>query len=422
MKDEGVSVSQRVKEFIREHRMDDVRQLALQAGKYADIDVPFAIQQIDGWQRARIKLPSWAAHDDILYPPHLAIEQCSSEITARYKAQLYQRLAGKNTAHDSRGGTSATPTSMADLTGGMGVDFSFLAPLFGKAHYIERQPSLCETARHNFQILGISHAEVTEGDGLEVLSHLPHQQLVFIDPARRDTHGARTYAISDCTPDILPSLPLLLEKTDVLMVKLSPMLDWHQTAEELESSCPGALKEIHILATGNECKELLVVLAAQRSDRPVALYCVNDGTCFITDTQEERRQPPCPTLSQLEEISGASWLYEPHAAIMKAGCFNTLSQRFPVRALSANSHLFVADSHLPDFPGRQLHILRTSSTNKQQLRKALEGIDRANITVRNFPMSAEQLRKRLHMADGGNHWIFASTIGRREHVIFVCEI
>ena len=371
--------------------------------------MPFAIQQIDGWQRARTKLPSWAAHDDILYPPHLAVEQCSSEVTARYKAKLCQRLIQNF-------------TSMADLTGGMGVDFSLLAPLFKQAIYIERQPHLCEAAQHNFQVLGIHHATVTEGDGLEVLSQLPHQSLVFIDPARRDTHGARTYAISDCTPDILPVLPKILKKTDILLVKLSPMLDWHQTAEELDTSCPGALREIHIIATGNECKELLVVLAAKRSDSPVALHCVNDDTCFVTDTQEERQLPPCPTLSRLEETAAMSWLYEPNAAIMKAGCFNTLSQRLPVRALSANSHLFVADTHLPDFPGRQLHILRNSSTNKKELKKALEGINRATITVRNFPMSAVQLRQRLRIADGDNHWIFASTIGQREHVIFVCEI
>ena len=386
-----------------------MRQLALQARKFPDIDMPFVIQQIDGWQRARTKLPSWAAHDEIIYPPHLAIEQCSSEVTARYKTKLCQRLIQNF-------------TSMADLTGGMGVDFSLLAPLFEKAIYVERQPHLCETARHNFQVLGIDHATVTEGDGLEVLSQLPHQNLVFIDPARRDTHGARTYAISDCTPDILPVLPKILKKTDILLVKLSPMLDWHQTAEELDASCPGALREIHIIATGNECKELLVVLSAKRSDCPVALHCVNDDSCFVTDTQEERQLPPCPTLSHLEETAAMSWLYEPNAAIMKAGCFNTLSQRLPVRALSANSHLFVANTHLTDFPGRQLHILRISSTNKKELRKALEGIDRANITVRNFPMSAVQLRQRLRIADGGNHWIFASTIGQREHVIFVCEI
>ncbi len=398
-----------MKDFIREHREDDVRQLALQAERYADIDMPFAIQQIDGWQRARTKLPSWAAHDDILYPPHLSIEQCSSETTARYKAQLCQHLMQET-------------DSMADLTGGMGVDFSFLAPLFEKAHYIEQQPHLCEAARHNFQVLGINNATVTEGDGLEELSHLPHQSLIFIDPARRNTHGARTFAISDCTPDILPVLPMMMEKTDFLMVKLSPMLDWHQTAEELDAACPGALREIHILATGNECKELLVVLSAKRSSHPITLHCVNDDTCFVTDAQEEKLHPSCPTLTHLGEIAEDSWLYEPNAAIMKAGCFSTLAQRFSIRALSANSHLFVANSHLPDFPGRQLHILRTSTTNKLQLREALKDIDRANITVRNFPMSAEQLRQRLRMADGGNHWIFASTIGRREHVIFICEI
>ena len=408
MKDEGLSVSNGLEVFIREHRLDDVRQLALQASKSADIDVPFAIQQIDGWQRARIKLPSWAAHDDILYPPHLALEQCSSEVTARYKTEICLRLLQNF-------------DSMADLTGGMGVDFSFLAPLFGQAHYIEQQAHLCEAAQHNFKVLGVNNTTVTEGDGLEVLSHLPHQSLVFVDPARRDSHGSRTFAISDCTPDILPVLPMLMEKTDLLMVKLSPMLDWHQTAILLDTACPEALREIHIIATSNECKELLVVLDARQHNPSVALHCANDDNRFVTDTQEEKLLPPCPTLSGIGEAAKASWLYEPNAAIMKAGCFAALAQRFPIRALADNSHLFVANHHLPDFPGRQLHILRLTTTNKQQLREALKGIDRADITVRNFPMTADQLRRRLHLADGGDTWLFASTIGRREHVIFVCE-
>lgn len=412
-----------LKDFIREHREDDVRQLALQAARYPGIDMPAAIQQIAGWQRARTKLPSWAACDDILFPPHLAIEQCSSEATAKYKALVYRRLAAYDpeAANDPTDKTCTASTSMADLTGGMGVDFSFLAPLFGKAHYIEQQPSLCETARHNFAVLGLHHAEVTQGDGIEVVAQLPRQQLVFIDPARRDTHGGRTYAISDCTPDILPVLPTLLGKTDHLMVKLSPMLDWHQTEEELEAACPGALREIHILATGNECKELLAVLSALRSDRPVALHCVNDSSRFVSDTRTERQNTPYPTLSQKEELDGMTWLYEPNAAIMKAGCFGTLSEHFPVRALSANSHLFAADAHLPAFPGRQLRILHVSTTNKHQLREALKDISRADITVRNFPMSTAQLRQRLHLGDGGRHHIFASTVGRHEHVIIVCE-
>ena len=310
---------------------------------------------------------------------------------------------------------------MTDLTGGMGVDFSFLAPLFEKATYIEQQQHLCEAARHNFQVLGISHAIVTEGDGIEVLACLPHQQLIFIDPARRDTHGGRTFAISDCTPNILPILPTLMEKTDLLMVKLSPMLDWHQTAKLLDAACPGALREIHLIATNNECKELLVVLDTRQANPSVALHCVNDDTRFITDTQEEQQLLPCPTLANAEEATTASWLYEPNAAIMKAGCFATLTQRFPICALADNSHLFVSEHHLPDFPGRRLHILHMTTTNKKQLREALKGIERANITVRNFPMSADQLRRKLKIGDGGDVWLYASTILRHEHIIFVCE-
>ena len=411
---------QTLQEFIKAHRTDDVRQLALQAHRYPEVDMKAAVTQIDGWQRARTKLPSWAAHADIIYPPHLAIEQCSSETTARYKASLCRRLLDE---YPSQAETAHQPgtTSMADLTGGMGVDFAFLAPLFDTAHYIERQSHLCQTARHNFQVLGLRQADVTEGDGLDVLTTLPHQRLLFIDPARRNTAGARTFAISDCTPDIMPALPMMLDKADLVMVKLSPMLDWHQTAASMQAAHPGSVREIHIVATANECKELLVVLSASHTDRPTTLHCANDGSRFDTDTEAEARSGRCPTIGDFSDLETATWLYEPDVTIMKAGCFATLAQRFPIRALAPNSHLFVADTLLTDFPGRKLPIRRVATTNKRQLSEALKGIGRANITVRNFPMTADQLRRRLHLADGGCHWIFASTIGHHDHVIIICD-
>ena len=404
----------KTRQFILDHHGDDPHALALHARRFPDIDMVFAVEQIAGWQKAKGKLPSWAACDDIVYPAHLALEQCSSETTALYKARLCQRLLGTGAPETASG-------VMADLTGGMGVDFSFLAPLFQRAIYIERQPALCQCARHNFQALQLGQAEVWEGDSMQLLEQLPNLQLLFIDPARRDKNGLRTHAIGDCSPDILPVLPELLDKANFLMVKLSPMLDWHETVRSLEAVCPNCVGEVHLVATANECKELLVILSRHDGNRTVRICCANDDDLFITDTATEQTSTPLPVVGDAEEAMAASWLYEPNAAVMKAGCFSTLTQRFPVRALSANSHLFLSNTRLDGFPGRELRILRSSTMNKRQLQACLGDIRQANITMRNFPLSVAELRKRLHIADGGDIYIFASTVAKRDHLIFVCN-
>ena len=405
---------QATRQFILMHRGDDVRTLALHADRYDGIDVAFAIDQIAGWQKARGKLPAWAACDDIVYPAHLALEQCSSEATANYKNRICQRLMAALPDQDA-------PRTMADLTGGLGVDFSFLATLFQQAIYIERQPDLCRCARNNFDVLHLTQTEVWEGDCLQLLEQLPPLTLLFIDPARRDKHGQRTHAISDCTPDILPLLPRLLQKTDLLMVKLSPMLDWHDTVRSFHSVCPGSVDEVHFVATANECKELLVVHSRHNTRLPVRIFCANDDSFFSTDENTEQGAALPPLVTDVQEAESFCWLYEPHAAIMKAGCFASLALHFPVKALSANSHLFLSHQQLDDFPGRRMRIVGCSTMNKRQLRHCLGEMRQANITVRNFPLSVAELRKRLHITDGGDNYLFASTIGKRDHLIFVCK-
>lgn len=396
--------------FILAHRNDDTRTLALQASKHPDVDMAFAIDQIRGWQKAKRKLPSWATCDDITYPPPLAMEQCSSEQTARYKADLCRKIMDGKERH-----------ILADLTGGAGVDFSFLAPLFTQAIYIERQDTLCRLARHNLRVLGIDHAEVHEGDGMTLLDTLPPLSLLFIDPARRDQCGARTFAISDCTPDILPVLPRLLEKADHLMVKLSPMLDWHETLSNLDNACPNTVREIHIVATSNECKEMLVWLSAHHHDSNTVLCCSNDQQTFVTDVETERNASPTPCIDDACNTWQGQWLYEPNAAIMKAGCFATLTKRFSLQAISPNSHLFLSTQHIIDFPGRVMHITGTTTMNKRQLRETFKGITRANITTRNFPLTADQLKKRLRLTDGGDTYLFATTTCDKQHLIFICK-
>ncbi len=398
------------REFILSHRECDVRQLALQASRYPEVDMPTAIHQIAGWQQARHKLPSWAACDDIIYPPHLALEQCSSEHTARYKASLAQRLVNLYAKDKST-------TSMADMTGGLGVDFAFLSTVFDHATYIEQQSELCQCARHNFTVLGLNHTDVIEANSLEALSQLTSVTMLMADPARRSKSGSRTYAISDCTPDILPILPQLMEKADFMLLKLSPMLDWHQAVDSIQRTAGQIVREIHIVAVANECKELLLVLSAQTTDKPIQLFCANDQQLFMADAQTTHDSVGIATP---DEAMQAAWIYEPNAAIMKAGSFAAITQQYGIKALAPNSHLFVSTLPIKDFPGRQLRVEKVTTMNKKVLRESLHGITKANISVRNFPLTAQQLKHQLKLSDGGDIYLLASTLCNRQHVIFVC--
>lgn len=441
-------------EFISTYRKEDVRRLALQAAKFPDVDMPFALDQIAGWQAARRKLPSWAAVDGLVYPPHISMEQCSSEATARYKAPSHSPkgerciLEPDEKTPDNGNDTQLGPSPLGewegafiDLTGGFGVDFSFLSRGFSRAVYVERQPHLCDVARKNFALLGLDNAEVVCGDGVEYLQTIDHAAMIYLDPARRDSHGGRTYAISDCTPDVLSLLPTLLSKADRVMVKLSPMLDWHETVRSLNAVCPDCVAEVHIVSVCNECKEMLVVMT-KHTHAPLTVHCANlSGEGRVKNEESNTAFSFCPLSNPSKVLDSSLFplnsslpfdssffplpsslsLYEPNASIMKAGCFSQLCERYGVRAVGRNSHLFVSDEAVDDFPGRRFRILATSSMNKKEIKKALSGIDSANITVRNFPLSVAELRKRLKLKDGGDTYIFATTVGADKRLLIICK-
>lgn len=391
---------EKVQIFAREHRQDDVRRLALQAAKYPDMDFSFALHQIKGWQVACKKLPSWAAHEQLLYPQQLSMEQCSSEQTARYKQQLVQRLCGQ----------TQNEGTLVDLTGGLGVDFSFMAQGFRQAYYVEQQVELCALANYNFPLLGLSSAQIICGDGTTFLQSMADQAMViFLDPARRDATGSKTYAIEDCTPDVALLSDELVNKAQWVVVKLSPMLDWHAAVAQLKHVC-----EVHIVGVGGECKELLLVMQQHRDEQPLQLYAVNDGKVFTCSAEEAQQRPP------LLQTSTFDYLFEPHASLMKAGCFAALSARYGVKGLATNTHLFAAMMPVNDFPGRQFRVLAVTPFSKKSLRTALHGIEKANLAVRNFPLSVVELRKRLKLKEGGEHYLFATTIGTM-HALIICK-
>lgn len=522
-------MNQATLDFIRQHQDDDVRQLAFLGSKYPEVDIPFALDQIRGRKMARVKLPRWASIDGIIYPPHISMEQCSSEQTALYKAELAARLLGLSPSSSENGeekekesenasnlhlseicefaGKGAVDSEFAkneatckkqqilteseenvneikgephegdfseeigfvDLTGGFGVDFSYIASRLGvKSMYVERQAHLCEAAKENFGRLGLKNAIVKNGDGIEVLHSFASKKeaaasdslgitedqsqsllktnlglkLIFIDPARRDDAGNKVVSLKDCTPDVTLLQEEMLSKADYVIIKLSPMLDWHRAVSELN-----CVQEVHIISVNNECKELLLVLSARNMDDMRAssadgesgedeidgaegtdgevkhagnlrIYCINDAQSFVCDELDMESSSVKIAPSTLEEML---YLYEPNASLMKAGCFSVLSERYGARMLSKNSHLFVSREPIAVFPGRSFRIIVVSSFNKKELKRHLSGITKANIATRNFPLSVAELRKRLKLKDGGETYIFATTLSDESHVLMITE-
>lgn len=492
-------MNQATLDFIRQHQDDDVRQLAFLGSKYPEVDMPFALDQIRGRKMARVKLPRWASINGIIYPPHISMEQCSSEQTAFYKAELAARLLGLSPSSSENGeekgkesenasnlhlseicefagkgavdsefakneatcekqqilteseenvneikeepyeGDFSEETGFVDLTGGFGVDFSYIASRLGvKSMYVERQAHLCEAAKENFGRLGLKNAIVKNGDGIEVLHSFASKKeaaasdslgitedqsqsllktnlslkLIFIDPARRDDAGNKVVSLKDCTPDVTLLQEEMLSKADYVIIKLSPMLDWHRAVSELN-----CVQEVHIISVNNECKELLLVLSARNMGN-LRIYCVNDAQSFVCDELDMESSSVKIAPSTLEEMQ---YLYEPNASLMKAGCFGVLSGRYDARMLSKNSHLFVSQAPIEAFPGRSFRIIAISSFNKKELKRHLSGITKANIATRNFPLSVAELRKRLKLKDGGETYIFATTLSDESHVLVITE-
>ena len=400
-------MNQQTLDYIQAHLTQDIRTLALK-GAPKEVDLTFALDQISGRQRAKTKLPSWTAIDGMIYPPHLSMEQCSSEETARYKVSLVRRLL--HDIEDKR-------KTLVDLTGGFGVDFSFMSQEFQNAIYVEQQKNLCDIAQQNFERLGLAQAQVVCGDSVDYLMSMSTKSsIIFIDPARRDAIGGRTFAIADCTPDVSALSKELKSKALFVIIKLSPMLDWQKAIADMGNG----VGEIHLVSVGGECKELLLVLSSMY-DGIERLYCVNGNDVFICNPNKTNLTVDFVTVNFTSLSQEYKWVFEPNASIMKAGCFSQIEETFGVKQIESNSHLFVANHPIPNFPGRAFVIENVTTMNKKELRKALSNIERANITVRNFPLSVADLRKRLKINEGGSTYIFATTLMDKTHILLICK-
>lgn len=380
-------------QFIAAHLSEDVRLLALKTAP-TGVDLPKALQQITARQLLSKKVPTWASNPHLEFPTHLSLEQCSSEATARYKASL---LSGN---------------TLVDLTGGMGVDCYFLSQNFKETFYVEQQPHLVEFARHNFKVLN-SSIRVNEGDSETFLNTMNSVDTIFIDPARRDMHGRKTVSIHDCTPDVGDLQELLLEKAQHVLIKLSPMLDISLALKELQN-----VKAVYVVAVGNECKELLFLLERNYTDETV-IYAENLPESSIGRLSFR--------LSDEKAIKSAyssgvlDYLYEPNAAVLKAGAFKTIANEYGIQKLEMNSHLYTSDRFLESFPGRTFKVQSWAVFNNKITKTLLAGITQANITTRNFPLSVKDLRTKLKLKDGGNYYIFATTLATAEKVLILCQ-
>lgn len=402
-------------DFILENRHRRVEDVALEISRRPDLDAPFILRQIEGWQRMRAKVPRWTEVESIHFPPRLALEQCSGQPAAEYKASVISRLLQSM----KEGGTDeSVETTMADLTGGMGVDFSFIAPLFTKSTYIEQREELVEAARHNLPLLGLGDAEILHGNGIDLLNKLSKQTLLFMDPARRDAHGGKTVFIEDCEPNVVYLLPQLLEKSEWLVIKLSTMLDIHRAITTLESTVPHSVQEVHVFSSGGECKDLLFVLRRLEKSEPEAepeIYCADEHGAF-SFTFEEENEVIC---TYPEELEG--YLYEPGPSIMKAGAYKTIAHKYGVQKIETNSHLYISVAFIEDFPGRSFKIEKVYGFSKADIKMLATDLKseggKANLAIRNFPSTVADLRKKLKIKEGGNLYLFATTDAKNKKII-----
>ena len=379
------------KQFIREHLNDDVPTLALKKAPVGT-DFSLALRQIEARQLLQKKVPEWSQNEDLLFSPRLSIEQCSSEVTARYKAALIDGSA------------------FADLTGGLGIDTYYInqAHNFSQAHYVEPQAALCDLARHNFATLK-ADIKVWNETADAFLNHCPALDGLYLDPSRRDVHGHKTVSIADCTPNVVAMQDTLLQTASQVMVKLSPMLDISRALDELHH-----VKAVHVVAVNNECKELVFIIERGFSGHPT-VHCANLLTAqpTLSFTFDQEHNSPL----RLAEVP-MRYLYEPNAALMKAGGYKWVAAHYGLLKLHRNSHLYTSDTLLPDFAGRVFEVEDWAVFNHKVKNVLLADVSRANVAVRNFPLSVEELRKTLKINDGGEYYLFATTL-RDERKILI---
>ncbi|MBR6438657.1 MAG: SAM-dependent methyltransferase [Bacteroidales bacterium] len=385
------------RDFVEKHLKDDVRQLALQ--KFPDdVDKMLVLNQIEARQLLLKKVPSWASNPDLLFPKHLSIEQCSSELTAKYKASI---ISGGDT--------------FVDLTGGLGIDSFFLSEKFKTSYYVENQKELCDLAEHNFDVLG-RKINVVNSDAETFLSNNQNFDLIFIDPGRRDIYNRKMVSLHDCSPDVVDLQNILLKNSKNILIKASPMLDISLITNELQN-----ISEIHIVSVKNECKEILIKIEPE-FEGEIKYFCVN----FTGNDLKSSQSFEFSETSESSAISSFAptikrYLYEPNASLMKSGAFKLISQRFGIEKLHVNSHLYTSDNLVSDFPGRIFEVVGFAPFNKKIKKELLNDITEASVATRNFPLSANELRKILNLKESDKNFVFGTTLMGEKKVVILAQ-
>ncbi len=389
-------------EYVKQNLNEDVMRLRLKKRNSENFSIDLAITQIE-IRRKHIehKIPTWAQNDSVVFPSLLSAEQCSSEATARYKSHL------------------VIGNSLCDMTGGLGVDTYFMSQGVTRTTYIERDEKYCQLAKHNFTLLGSPHIQVINDDCCNFISNCNETfDTIFIDPARRGKQHERLFALADCEPDVLSLLPTILGKCQRLIIKMSPMVDITQLKVELARPF-----DLHILSVRNECKELLAVINTQdlrNEKQPVNIICAmpdNTGTCReVRFTMDDESNAPQAIAQEM-----GNFLYEPDVALLKAGAFKTVCLKYNVKKLHKNSHLYTSSEVVTDFPGRTFAIKEIIPFSSSMCKSFAKHYDTCNITTRNFPLSAVELRKKLKVRDGGEIYLFATTNSHDKSILVICN-
>lgn len=391
-----------VRQFILKNEEADLHQLALKVHLFPDLSMPLIISQITARQKAKVKLPSFYTCENIIYPTMLSLEQCSSEKSATYKANL---LKGN---------------LLIDLTGGFGVDTYFLSKHFRKVIYVEKNTALTKIAKHNFQVLKADNVEVINSDSVHFLTDFEGRaDCIYLDPARRDIANRKVVKLDDCEPNVLEIMPLLAEKVKQIVLKTSPMLDIDLAVGELNKTVSKEVNiKILVLAVENECKE--VVYLIQNESKQVGNFLSyqtinfskNQVQQFDFDRFTEHNADINYTLPQ-------AYLYEPNVAILKAGGFKSVALRYNLTKLHANSHLYTSTNLVTNFAGRVFRIQAITKLDKKGLKQYLPE-SKANIAVRNFPLSVAEIRKKMNIKEGGDIYLFATTDCESKKIVLVC--
>ena len=381
-----------VQDFLDQNLDQDLDRLIFRGSPFPDLSIRELAEQIESKRKCKTKLPTWFGTPGIIFPPKISIEQASSEPTARYKASL---ISGKR---------------LADLSGGFGVDAYFFGLNFERVTYVEVKEELLLAARHNFDVLGADNISCFHGDGIAYLRDSnSFFDWIYLDPARRDAKKERVFMLEDCSPNILDNLDVLLSKADGILLKLSPLLDITRTVMQLKE-----VTEIHVVALENEVKELLFLIRKETQKMPVihAVNIKNSGMdLFSAELNGSQSDPNYGPVDK--------YLYEPNAAILKAGLFNPVANEFNLTKVHPNSHLYSSEE-LIDFPGRRFVVVEQLKYNPKKIKKEL-GLTRANVTTRNFHESVASIRKRTGLREGGDDYLFFTTDHKGRALVLLCS-